>query len=126
MHRATEAALNSSELGGGAPSIYSLVIIKKLMGDTLISPAGKWKVQVMGDHLSTSAIKKALSVGTIGRVKKQPNLMALTLSCTLGHIWAHNLKTPDHDLWHYTFSLAYKKNELKCVRTAFGSKKNKK
>lgn len=126
MHRATKAASNSFKLGGDVPSIDSLIIIKKSMDGTPISPARRWKVRVMGDHLSTSTISKALLAGTIGRVRKRSNPMALTLSCTLEHIWAHNLKTLDHDPWCCTFSLAYKKNELKCVRTVFGSKKNKK
>lgn len=119
------AGSKSSKLGGGVPPMDRPIIMKRSIGGTLISPAERWKVCVMGNHLFVSAISKALLAGTTGRVKKWPNPRALTIPCTIGHIRPYNRKTPDHELWRCTLSLAYKKNKSKYVRVMLGSKMNK-
>lgn len=113
MQWATSSKSNSSELGGCVPSIASPVIMNKSIGGTLISRTRRWNVRVMGDYLSARAISKAFSADTIGRVRKWPNPMALTLSYTSDHIQAHNLKTSDHEPWDCMLPLAYERNKVK-------------
>jgi len=54
----------------------SPVIIKKSVVGTLISLIGRWKVCVMGDHLSIRAIRSALSACNTGNLRKWPKPMA--------------------------------------------------